>query len=100
VASIDRDSKEIRTFTLTEAHGDDLSADTVEVAIIPTGTRPDVTDWIACAWTAGTPGSVDVPINLPGGFTLTTPGTYHRYVRLTDSPEVPVIRATDSLTVS
>lgn len=102
MTSIDRQSVEIRTFTVTDTLGADLSSDTVDVAFVPQGTRPDTGDWITCQWTADTPGSVDVKFNMgTGSFDLTDWGgkSYKRYVRITDSPEIPIIEADDRLDV-
>lgn len=68
------------------------TGDTVEVAFKAPGTDPAAPDWHAGTWeTAGTNVYyVRLLVGPVGGLVLAA-GTYRMWVRVTDSPEVPVI---------
>jgi hypothetical protein len=103
MAVIDRDSQEIRTFTVgavdTSGTTVDITADSVDVAFVPQGTRPATGDWKTCSRDPDVSTLVAVKFGLSGGFTL-DPGSYARFVRITDSPEVPILPCKDILTVT
>lgn len=72
----------------------DPSSDAVDLAVLATGTPPDgTTTWTAGTWTAGADSTHVAQLIVGPGSTFGTldPGTYDVYVRITDSPEVPVL---------
>lgn len=110
MATIDRDSKEIRTFPLADTDGRDISADVIQFCLTKPGVRPadDGSDFITVTWSLDFPGQVAVPFNLnlpSGGIDLTVatglgPGTYMPWYRLFDTPETPWARVEGVLTVT
>lgn len=71
------------------------TSDTVQFAFMPTPTQTPVTaDWVSGVWeTAAT--NVIYPYNAkclvgPSGATALTLGSYNMYMKITDSPEIPV----------
>lgn len=79
-----------------------LDTQTVEVAILPKGqvAPDDTTVWTPAEWTGdvGTSRTWRLLIG-PGTQLPLTPDTYTVWVRITDSPEIPV-RKHDSLTIN
>jgi hypothetical protein len=75
------------------------TSDTVQFAFMPTATQiPGVSDWVAGAWETDT-ANIMYPYNAKclvgptgGAITLGT-GTYVIYLKITDSPEIPVLVA-------
>jgi hypothetical protein len=73
------------------------TSDAVSIAFVATGTLPGVSDWKTADWET----DATVTPNLyyarcligPGGSVTLTAGLYHLFVKITDSPEVPVILA-------
>lgn len=71
------------------------TADAVAFAFMPTATQiPVNSDWVSGSWTS-VPTNVLYPYSVkclvgPGGSTAPGIGLYVMYVRITDSPEVPV----------
>lgn len=71
------------------------TTDTVQIAFPPVGTAPQT--WINAAWEIDS--SASSPVYLarctvgPGGAVTLTPGPYDIYVKVTDSPEIPVVRS-------
>lgn len=106
MASIDLDSVELRTFTVSTVDGQDIHADSVQVAFIAEGFRPDpAVDWHTASYisAAGTVYTFQVGFNTSGGVSLATlggVGTYEVWVKVTDNPEVPILKTGDSLTVT
>jgi hypothetical protein len=74
------------------------AADTVQFAFAATATYvPQVSDWVAGSWDTNTssvlfPYSAKCLVGPSGTITLGI-GTYYAYVKITDSPEVPVLLA-------
>lgn len=74
----------------------DPTGDTVQFAFMPTATQvPGVSDWVNGAWDT-TSGNPIYPYNAkclvgPMGTTILSIGTYVIYIKVTDSPEVPVL---------
>jgi hypothetical protein len=74
------------------------TGDTVQFAFMPTATAvPQVSDWVAGAWDTNT-SSVLFPYSAkclvgPSGTTNPGIGRYYTYVKITDSPEIPVLIA-------
>lgn len=72
------------------------TGDAVQFAFMPTSTQvPGVSDWVSGAWDT-TSGNPIYPYNAkclvgPGGIINLTQGTYVIYVKITDSPEIPVM---------
>ena len=103
MTTIDRDSVEIRSFTITAkdpatSEPVDITADAVSVAFTLAKSSDRPTTWIVCPRNSEDPTLVDVQFG-PAGFQL-TPGTYRRWVKFTDGPETPVLEAADVLTVT
>jgi hypothetical protein len=73
----------------------DPTGDTVEFAFMPTPTQvPGNTDWVSGSWDTSS-ASVLYPYSAkcligPGGTITLGIGTYISYVKVTDSPEIPV----------
>jgi len=63
----------------------------VDVAIVRTP-EPDEGDWVAATWANVTPAGADARILVgPGGDVTLTDGMWHMWVRVTATPEVPVL---------
>lgn len=75
----------------------DPTADVVEFAFVAPFTEPGALDWSAGQWVAGTTYDARILVG-PGGTVTLTEGDYNAWIRITDSPEIPV-RCFDSLTV-
>jgi hypothetical protein len=67
--------------------GTDLSDLPVELAVVPDGETPDSGDWETGLW-IGTNAAVLIGT---GGLVL-TPGTYDVWVRITATPETPLLQ--------
>jgi hypothetical protein len=67
-----------------------LSAQTVDIAVIPARGRPTAPDWKPAAWT-GSPGTTRTAMLLigPGTSNVVALGEYDVWVRATDNPEIP-----------
>jgi hypothetical protein len=76
----------------------DPTADPVQFAFMPTPTQvPQTSDWVSGSWDTNT-ASVLFPYSArclvgPSGTITLGIGTYVAYVKITDSPEVPVLIA-------
>ena len=76
----------------------DPTGDTVQFAFMPGATAvPQNTDWVAGSWDTNTT-SVLYPYSAkclvgPSGTTNPGIGRYYMYIRITDSPEIPVLIA-------
>lgn len=69
------------------------TGDVVEIAFKLPGVDPTAPDWHAASWeTAGTSYYARLLVGPAGGLVLTV-GTYKMWIRITDSPEVPVLEA-------
>lgn len=69
------------------------TGDVVEVAFKLPGVDPAGPDWHAASWeTAGTAYYARLLVGPVGGLVLAV-GTYIMWIRITDSPEVPVLDA-------
>jgi hypothetical protein len=72
------------------------TSDTVQFAFMPTATQfPGVSDWVAGQWDISS-GNPIYPYNAkclvgPGGTITLAIGTYVIYIKVTDSPEIPVL---------
>lgn len=77
----------------------DPTADALEVAVVPQGTAPGVSDWKTGSWESDV--SATPPIHLariligpgPGGVLVLTPGLFDLYLKIHDATETPVIKA-------
>ena len=81
----------------------DPTGDTVEMAFIPTSqVEPQESDWHAASWsTVGQDAGVQYLANClvgPGAVELDA-GVYSVFVRVTDSPEVPVVKTDSCLSI-
>lgn len=76
----------------------DPTGDTVGMAFLQAGATPTSGDFKTATWetdnasTPGTPAYRAMCLVGPGGTVALTAGTYMTWVRVTDSPEVPVLR--------
>jgi len=74
------------------------TSDTLQFAFMPTPTQiPGSGDWVAGVWESDSP-NVLYPYNAkclvgPGGVITLSLGTYVIYLKITDSPEIPVLVA-------
>jgi hypothetical protein len=72
------------------------TADTVQFAFMPQATQsPQVSDWVAASWDTNTT-SVIYPYSArclvgPAGTITLGLGTYYMYLKIADSPEIPVL---------
>jgi hypothetical protein len=87
VAQIPAISVEYVKVAVTGPTGVDLSDLDVELAIVDDGQIPDVGDWKAGTWI----GSSAAVLIGPGTDLALDQGTYDVYVKITSSPEVPVL---------
>ena len=80
--------------TINGVSNADPTADTAQMAFLPVGTNPGVSDWHAASWTTipATPETIYIAQCLvgPSGTVTLTAGTYQVWVKITDSPEIPV----------
>lgn len=83
--SIYRDSKEYLRIPVTPPAGVTIAAQVVEVAVLPVGQAPIETDWQTASWS----GNTALLLIGPG----LTPGQNRVWLRVTDSPEIPVLLA-------
>lgn len=68
-------------------------AETVEVAFVQTA-EPDSGDWETADWANLSPAGADARILVgPGGAVTLTDGTWQMWVRVTSTPEMPVLHA-------
>lgn len=81
----------------------DLSADVVQMAFPVSEVAPVSGDWKAAAWETDT---TSVPPRYlarclvgPGGTVTLTAGLYDIWVKVTHSPEIPALQASEKLTV-
>lgn len=76
----------------------DPTGDTVQVAVAPTYTPP--VTWAAGTWVKQTGVFyVSVLIGPTSAIGQLSTGIYNVWVKVTDNPEIPVMRATDTLTI-
>jgi hypothetical protein len=87
VAQIPAISVEYVKVAVTGPTGVDLGDLDVELAIVADGQTPDVGDWKAGTWI----GSSAAVLIGPGTLLELGQGTYDVYVKITSSPEVPVL---------
>ena len=75
----------------------DITADTVQMAFPVAGVTPVAGDWKAATWETDTETDPDTYYARclvgPGGTVTLTAQLYDVYVKVTDSPEIPTIRA-------
>jgi hypothetical protein len=77
------------TFTVSGAQVNP-TGDTVQMAFTHGGALPGVSDWHTASWeTAGTVHYAQCLVGPSGGVVL-APGTWNVWLKVTDSPEVPV----------
>lgn len=87
-SSIDRDSVEYVKVPVTPPAGIDITAQPVSIAVTDAAARPVAADWKTASWD----GNVAKTLIGPGVLAL-APGSYKVWVKVTDSPEVPVMAA-------
>lgn len=86
--SIDRDSVEYVKVPVTTPAGVTITSQPVSIAVVADTARPVTGDWKTATWN----GNVAQTLVGPGVLAL-TPGNYKVWVKVTDSPEVPVLSA-------
>lgn len=75
------------------------TSDTVQFAFT-TGDNPIITDWISGSWEAGTTSPYTCKVLIGAGSSkVLTAGSYYVWVKITDSPEIPVRRLTEMLVI-
>ena len=87
-SSIDRDSLEYVKIPVTTPPGITISSQVVEIAVVAQTGRPGALDWRTGSWEDNTARILIGPTAL-----ALTAGTYNVWVRITDSPEKPVLLA-------
>ena len=80
--------------TINGVSNADPTADAAQMAFIPPGSNPSSGDWRTASWTTipATPEPLYIAQCLvgPAGTITLTAGTYQVWVKITDSPEIPV----------
>lgn len=76
----------------------DPTGDIVALAFVPQGTTPAPTDFVTGSWvqdatTVPTTHFARVLIGPPPGAIVLTPGLVDIYLKITDNPETPVLKA-------
>jgi hypothetical protein len=67
------------------------TSDVVEMAFVTIGADPGVSDWVTASWTTAPAGTYLAQCLVgPDGDTNLARGIYGAWVRITDSPEIPV----------
>ena len=83
--------------TATGTNGQPInpSTDSVQMAFVPQGVNPGSGDWHAGSWAATANGGYEAQCLVGPANGGTTPGigVFQIWVKITDSPEVPVIPA-------
>ena len=81
----------------------DPTPDAVQMAFMSNGSAPGTADWYAASWEADTTITPNVYharcLVGTGGTVALTADTYTVWVKITDNPEVPRLRAPDPLVV-
>lgn len=79
------------------------TGDTVQMAFLTTEAAPGVSDWKTASWETDATPDPDVYsarcLVGTGGATTLAAGTYNVWVKISDSPETPVLRADGYLVV-
>ncbi|MFJ6073690.1 hypothetical protein ACIQFU_23085 [Streptomyces sp. NPDC093065] len=73
--------------------GTDPTGYAVHVALLEDGLRPGPGDWHPAAWETGPDGPLAVLLVGPGGVLDPGPGTYRTWIKITATPEVPVVKS-------
>ncbi len=92
-------SEYVRVSVAAAVNGTDIdpTGDTVQMAFVPQGAVPAVSDWKTASWE--TDATVQPPIHYvravvgPTGIITLTPGVFDTYVKVVDNPELPVKNA-------
>lgn len=71
----------------------DPTGDTVQMGFSLAGDTGAPSTWYAATWETSPTGQWAICLIGPAGVTQLDPGTYIPYVKIADSPEIPVIRA-------
>jgi hypothetical protein len=89
---MERESLE-RLMTPVRSGLGDVSGFPVQIALLADGERPTAEDWHDATW--GTDGGETVAVLLvgPAGVVDPGPGSYRTWVKITATPEVPVIKS-------
>lgn len=83
---------------VSEATGLTITQDTVALAIVPDGSPPTV--WTTGVWKTVQGRSWPVVLIGPGTTVgPLAPGRYRVHIRVTDSPEIPVLTAPNTITI-
>lgn len=83
---------------IEELTGKTISSDTVELCLTPSGVDP--TSWTTGSWKV-VEGELWATVLIGPGSTIgqLAPGQYYINVRVTDSPEVPVLTSPNAITI-
>lgn len=87
-STIHRDSVEYLNVTVSAPAGVSLSAQPVAIAVV--AGSPAVTDWHTAAWVEGT---TTARLLVGPAHVALTPGYLNVWVKVTDNPETPVLKA-------
>jgi len=75
------------------------TSDTVQIAFIGDSLEPASGDWKSALWeTIGSLYYAKILVG-PGGTVTLAPGTYDPWVKITDNPEIPVMKSPGTLIV-
>ena len=94
ISSLSKEYVRVRVYAETNGVAVNPTADTVEMAFISGDTEPTSPDWKAASWETDTTTEPDTYYARclvgPGGTVTLADGLYQVWVRVTDSPEIPV----------
>lgn len=88
-SSINQDSLEYLKVPVTAPVGVTIDTQVVEIAVMAPASQPEEADWRNAEWSDGNVARILIG---PGEKVL-TPGSYMVWVRITDTPEIPVLTA-------
>lgn len=72
----------------------------VSMAIKPRGTEPEAVDYKSATWAAGTPYKAQVRIGTGTDIGALVEGVYQVWVKVTATPEIPVMQSTNCLRIT
>lgn len=97
ISSLSKEYVRVRVFAKNAGAAVNPTADVVEMAFKSDGTEPSTPDWKTAAWETDATTDPDTYYARclvgPGGTVTLTDGSYDVWVRVTDSPEIPVKKA-------
>lgn len=72
----------------------------VSMAVTPRGTEPVAGDFKTATWAAGTPYKAQVLIGTGSSVGVLAEGVYQVWVKVTATPEIPVMQSTNCLRIT